>query len=85
MLRRLVETAMKERQGADRRRRAIEVGYQFMSAIAGDFANFEEATRALFAGDPVSFDAQTAGWPADINDELRRFLAHAFDAEGTQG
>jgi uncharacterized protein len=34
MLRRLVDAAIKERQGLDRARRATEAGYRFMSAIA---------------------------------------------------
>ena len=34
----------------------------FMSAVAGNLPNFEEATRALFAGDQARFAAMTAAW-----------------------
>ena len=42
--------------GKDAIRKAHERAYHFMSAIAGDLAGFEEATRALFANEsrPVS-------------------------------
>lgn len=80
MLRRIVDAAIKERQGLDRARRAIEAGYRFMSALAGDLPNFEEASRALFAADHDGFEARTAGWPADVKDELGRFLRDATGA-----
>jgi len=81
MLRRLVDAAIKERQSLDRARRATEAGYRFMSAIAGDLPNFEEASRALFAADHAAFEARTAGWPADLKDELGRFLRDATGAD----
>ena len=37
-----------------------------MSAIAGDLAGFEEATRALFADNRERFEEETAKWPSDI-------------------
>lgn len=48
-LRKLVEDARRAAEGADRRRTAQEAAYRFMSAMAGNAAGFEEATRALFA------------------------------------
>ncbi len=81
VLRRIVDAAIKERQGLDRARRATEAGYRFMSAMAGDLPNFEEASRALFAADRAAFDARTAGWPADVKDELGRFLRDAAAAD----
>ena len=80
MLRRIVDAAIKERQGLDRARRATEAGYRFMSAIAGDLPNFEEASRALFAADHAAFEVRTAEWPADVKDELGRFLRDATEA-----
>src|SRR5690348_15737924 len=50
-LRKLVEEARHANGGKDRVRRAREIAYRFMSAVAGNLPNFEEATRALFAGD----------------------------------
>lgn len=80
MLRRIVDVAMKDRQGLDRARRATEAGYRFMSAIAGDLPNFEEASRALFAADHAAFEVRTADWPTDVKDELCRFLRDATEA-----
>lgn len=66
VLRKLVEEARRKNADRDARRKAQERAYHFMSAIAGDLAGFEEATRALFAGDAATFDALTAAWPSDI-------------------
>jgi uncharacterized protein len=43
-----------------------------MSAMAGNEPGFEEATRALFAGNRDAFDAQVAMWPTDVRDHARR-------------
>ena len=47
---------------------AREAAFRFMSALAGDFDGFEEAIRALFAGDRDRFSHQISAWPADIRD-----------------
>jgi hypothetical protein len=71
-LRKLVEHARHANQGADRRRRTQESAYRFMSAMAGNEPGFEEATRALFAGDRERFRQMVEGWPADIRDHARK-------------
>jgi len=50
-LRKLVDEARKANEGKDRLRVAKESAYRFMSAMAGDEIGFEEAARALFAGE----------------------------------
>ncbi len=45
--------------------RAAQAAYAFIAAMAGDLANFEEATRAFFAGDS-RLSAEHSRWPADI-------------------
>lgn len=65
-LRKLVEQARREGAAADRARRARDASYRFMVAMGGDLPNFEEATRALFAGDMARLEALLAPWPADI-------------------
>lgn len=65
-LRRLVETARRN-DGAGRMRAAREAAYRFMSAMAGNRPGYEEAIRALFAGDAERFEALTAPWPADVS------------------
>lgn len=65
-LRKLVEKARKESTDTDNIRAANERAYNFMLAMAGDLPGYEEATRALFAGDREKFESQTAAWPRDI-------------------
>ena len=72
-LRRLVEAARK--QDADSARERVEAAYRFMVAVAGDLPGFEEAARALFAGDERRLDEHTAAWPPDVRTEVFRFLA----------
>src|SRR5262245_38513965 len=57
-LRKLVEEARRVSGDKDRVRHAQEAVYRFMSAMAGNETGFEEAARALFAGDPARFDEQ---------------------------
>jgi len=77
-LRKLVEVARRSSEVKDRVRRASAVGYKFMSTMAGHEAGFEEASRALFAGDQAGFEALVANWPADVQAHLKKILADAF-------
>jgi len=65
-LRRLVDDARRASGDRDRERAARDAAYRFMSAMAGDLAGFEEASRALFAGDRLRFEQHTVAWPEDI-------------------
>lgn len=67
-LRKLVEEARRAGSERDRIRKAHERAYHFMSAIAGDLPNYEEATRALFAHDLNKFSDLMVSWPGDIRD-----------------
>jgi hypothetical protein len=75
-LRKLVEVARRSNGDADRQRAARDAAYHFMSAMAGNLANFEEASRALFADDRPRFSSLIAAWPADIRDHIVK-LAYA--------
>ncbi len=77
-IRKLVEEARRGGDDKDRIRRGQEAAYRFMSAMAGNQPHFEEATRALFAPDPVRFKALIAGWPADVRDHAARLTERAF-------
>jgi hypothetical protein len=79
-LRRLVEAARREGGAADRARAARDAAYRFMSAMAGDLPGFEEASRALFAGDEAALRTRISSWPPDVVDQLLRFL-HATPSE----
>ncbi len=71
-LRRLVDQARAADDGRTARRAATDAAYRFMAAMAGNLAGFEEASRALFAGDNARFRAETAAWPPDIRDHAVR-------------
>jgi len=65
-LRKLVHEA--RRKGGDllQTRQARDRAYHAMSTLAGNLAGFEEASRALFAGDDERLLAQMAAWPEDV-------------------
>jgi hypothetical protein len=79
-LRKLVEEARRSHAGKDRLRKAQEAAYRFLSAMAGDFPGFEEATRALFAGNPERFDECISAWPDDVREHARTLARAAFPA-----
>lgn len=81
-LRRLVEAA--RRDAGNDHVTARDAAYRFMSALAGDLPDFEEATRALFAGRRDDFNALIEGWPADIRDHCRKMTVRAFPAATAQ-
>ncbi len=78
-LRKLVEDARRTSAPKDRVRRAQEAVYRFMSAMAGNLPGFEEAARALVAGNRDRFAAETEAWPADVRDHARKMADAAFD------
>lgn len=89
-LRRLVEQAMKAHPGRERARRARAALSRVLTAIAGNRPHYEEATRALFAGDTSRFEALVLRWPRDIRAyavEQARMAAgaEAKDAAGAYG
>ena len=77
-LRKLVEQARQVSGPRDQRRAAQESAYRFMVAMAGNHPGFEEATRALFAGDPVRFAQLTKGWPTDVRSHVRHLAGPAL-------
>jgi len=77
-LRRLVDEARHANKDNDRIRQARETTYRFIAAMAGDKPDYEEAVRALFAGEAARFTQWTAQWPADLRDHARVLAAPAF-------
>jgi hypothetical protein len=76
-LRRLVDQARRASRDAEAMRRAQEATYRVMAALAGDLPDYEEAARALFAGDHARFEQLTARWPADVGSYVRELNAAA--------
>ena len=79
-VRRLVDAARPQTTDKDRIREAQETAYRFMSAMAGNEPGFEEATRALFAGNEARFTELTEGWPRDVREYARNSASRAFAA-----
>jgi hypothetical protein len=77
-LRKLVEQARRDLQGTGRMRQSREAAFRFMSAIAGNEPGFEEASRALFAGNREGFETQIKAWPHDVRDFVRLLAVSAF-------
>jgi len=65
-LRRLVDQARAEHADQDRVRDAQDRANRFLTALGGNLPGFEEAMRALYAGDRARFVAETKPWPADV-------------------
>ncbi len=80
-IRRLVDAERKASEFKLLARKAQEVAYRFMHAIAGDFPRFEDASRALFAGDREAFARHTEDWPADIRDHARWLMIGGTQAQ----
>jgi hypothetical protein len=79
-LRRLVDESRKTGDGRVGVRAARENAYRFMSEMAGDFAGFEEASRALFAGERPKFETLVAPWPEDVRLQLAKLAADSWSA-----
>ncbi len=77
-LRKLVEEARRANRDKDRARQARDAAYRFMTVMAGNEPGFEEAIRALFAGDGGRFDFCIDPWPADVREHARTLAARAF-------
>jgi hypothetical protein len=77
-LRKLVEAARAAGHGTERVRTAQQAADRFMAAMLGNAAGYEDASRALYAGDAARFQELSAGWPADLRDYARRLAAPAF-------
>ncbi|MCR9279493.1 MAG: DUF2239 family protein [Pseudomonadaceae bacterium] len=77
-LRRLVEAARKDSEGDDDVRAAQDAANRFLSALVGDQAGFEEATRALYARDREAFIEHTQVLSSDVREYVFRLAAKAM-------
>lgn len=64
-VRRLIDEARQRSGGPEAAR---DAAYCFMTAIAGNRPGYEEAIRALYAGDGQRFGTLIADWPVSIRD-----------------
>jgi uncharacterized protein len=77
-LRELVGDARRVGGKQSKIREAQEVTYHFMTAMAGNFHQYEEALRALYAGDLDRFYHCIDDWAPDIRNHIKRLAAKAF-------
>lgn len=80
-LRRLVDEARQREPGKQRARALREAASRFMTAMAGDRPHYEEALRALFAGDAAAFTKHVRGWPSDIKKHVLGWVREAEQLE----
>jgi hypothetical protein len=76
-LRKLVEEARRDLSGKDRARRSKAAADRFMRHMAGDLPLFEDAYRALYAGEDERLHQLTAAWPTDIRNHVRQMVERA--------
>ena len=81
-LRRLVDQAAKRDPGEQRARRAMESAGRFLSAMAGNLPNYEEASRALYRANRGQFEELIGAWPQDIRQHACRMAQDAFGESG---
>lgn len=77
-LRKLVEEARRSHAPRDMARKSRDAAYKFMSPIASGLESFEEAARALFAGDRARFVTLLAQWPVDIREHALALAQASF-------
>jgi len=73
-IRKLVDEARKRDPGEQQKRLAIEAAGRFLSAMAGDFPGYEEASRALYARDWNRLDDLIRRWPHDVRGHVQRLV-----------
>lgn len=84
-LRKLVEDARRGSEAKQQVRAAMESAYRFMAGIAGNQANYEEASRALFAADRETFLKQLGTWPQDVREHLMSLAELSFTTSKQNG
>lgn len=77
-LRRLIDEARTADMPNERADAARARADRFMLAVLGDQPGYEEASRALYAGDRQRFEEMSADWPADLRDHVRILAEAAF-------
>jgi hypothetical protein len=75
-LRQLVEAARSDPK--HRARAARDSLYRFMTAIVGNAPGYEEALRALYAGERDDFFSHIEAWPPDVRVKIMEMAAGAF-------
>lgn len=80
-LRKLIDEARRVGESESKVRAAQEAAYHFMTAMAGDLNQYEEALRALYAGNEALFHELIDDWTPDIRDYVKYLAKGAFMQE----
>ena len=80
-LRKLIDEARRAGEQQSTIRKSQEATYNFMTAMAGDFHQYEEALRALYAGNLDRFYRLIEDWAPDIRNYVSRLAVNAFPDE----
>ena len=75
-LRKLVEDASRKPGAQTRARR--DAAYRFATALVGNAPGYEDAMRALYAGDAQDFAAHIEAWPGDVRRTLMEMTGDAW-------
>jgi hypothetical protein len=77
-LRKLIDEARHAGEKQSTIRESQEAAYNFMTAMAGNFHQYEEALRALYAGDLDRFYHFIDDWAPDIRNHVKKLATNAF-------
>lgn len=77
-LRRLVGEARRAGGKQSKIRESQEATYNFMTAMAGNFHQYEEALRALYAYDSDRFYHFIDDWAPDIRNHIKKLASNVF-------
>lgn len=77
-LRRLIDEARKNSSAKEQVKESQERTHKFMTALAGDLKNYEDALRALYARDKKLFSSLIREWPEDIKEYTKKLSAESW-------
>lgn len=83
-LRRLIDEARRAGQGEAETKARQERCYRFMTHLGGDLPGYEDALRALFAGDEPTFAETIKPWPKGLRTWVWRLATEAPPEEGSE-
>lgn len=83
-LRRLIDEARRAGQGEAETKARQERCYRFMTHLGGDLPGYEDALRALFAGDEEAFAQAIHPWPEGLRSWVLRLAGEAPKEDTTE-
>ncbi len=78
-LRRLVDAARRDAEGRPDTASVRERAYRVITVLGGDREGYEDAIRALFAGDRTGFDKAIGDWPEDVTGYVTALAEDGFE------